>query len=94
MAFVRGVTLDFSRPCKLTDNAFIESLSGKFRAEVPERQLVSQPRRGAAKMRGLAQRLQRGPAAQRDRQPSNCDASSVSWQSRPDGYPMKPDFSA
>ena len=33
MAYKRGVTLDFSRPGKLTDNAFIESLNGKFRAE-------------------------------------------------------------
>src|SRR5580698_7339184 len=32
-AFLRGVTLDFSRPGKPTDNAFIESLNGKFRAE-------------------------------------------------------------
>jgi len=29
----RGVTLDFSRPGKPTDNAFIESFNGKFRAE-------------------------------------------------------------
>ena len=28
----RGVTLDFSRPGKPTDNAFIESFDGKFRA--------------------------------------------------------------
>src|SRR5205823_2378660 len=28
-----GVTLDFSRPGKPTDNAFIESFNGKFRAE-------------------------------------------------------------
>jgi putative transposase len=27
------VTLDFSRPGKPTDNAFIESFNGKFRAE-------------------------------------------------------------
>jgi len=32
-AFMRGVTLDFSRPGKPIDNAFIESLNGKFRAE-------------------------------------------------------------
>jgi putative transposase len=32
-AFVRGVTLDFSRPGKPTDNSFIESFNGKFRAE-------------------------------------------------------------
>jgi putative transposase len=32
-AYHRGVILDFSRPGKPTDNAFIESLNGKFRAE-------------------------------------------------------------
>jgi putative transposase len=32
-AYQRGVTLDFSRPGKPTDNAFIESYNGKFRAE-------------------------------------------------------------
>ena len=32
-AYMRGVTLDFSRPGKPTDNAFIESLNGKFRTE-------------------------------------------------------------
>ena len=28
-----AITLDFSRPCKSTDNAFIESFNGKLRAE-------------------------------------------------------------
>ena len=32
-AIMRGVTLDFCRPGKPTDNAFIESFNGKFRAE-------------------------------------------------------------
>jgi putative transposase len=32
-AYQRGVTLDFSRPGKPTDRAFIESLNGKFRAD-------------------------------------------------------------
>ena len=32
-AFVRGVTLDFSRPGKPTDNSYIESFNGKFRQE-------------------------------------------------------------
>ena len=32
-AYSHGVVLDFSRPGKPTDNAFIESFNGKFRAE-------------------------------------------------------------
>jgi len=32
-AYQRGVTLDFSRPGKPTDNAFIESFNGRFRVE-------------------------------------------------------------
>jgi putative transposase len=32
-AYQHGVTLDFSRPGKQTDNVFIESFNGKFRAE-------------------------------------------------------------
>lgn len=32
-AYTRGVTLDFSRSGKPTDNAFIKSFNGKFRAE-------------------------------------------------------------
>jgi putative transposase len=32
-AYARGVTLDFSRPGKPTDNAFIEAFNGRFRAE-------------------------------------------------------------
>lgn len=32
-AYIDGVTLDFSRPSKLTDNANIEAFDGRFRAE-------------------------------------------------------------
>jgi putative transposase len=32
-AYANGVTLDFSRPGKPTDNAFIETFNGRFRAE-------------------------------------------------------------
>jgi transposase InsO family protein len=32
-AYQRGVVLDFSRPGKPTDNAFIEAFNGRFRAE-------------------------------------------------------------
>ena len=32
-AYQKGVILDFSRPGKPTDNAFIESFNGKFRQE-------------------------------------------------------------
>ena len=31
--YAKGVTLDFSRPGKPTDNAFIEAFNGRFRAE-------------------------------------------------------------
>uniref|UniRef100_UPI0012EC6986 integrase core domain-containing protein n=1 Tax=Terasakiella pusilla TaxID=64973 RepID=UPI0012EC6986 len=31
--YLNGVTLDFSRPGKPTDNAFIESFNGSFRME-------------------------------------------------------------
>jgi putative transposase len=32
-AYQRGVTLDFSRPGKPTDNAFIEAFNSRFRAK-------------------------------------------------------------
>jgi putative transposase len=35
-AYESGVTLDFSRPGKPTDNAYVESFNGRFRAECLE----------------------------------------------------------
>jgi putative transposase len=32
-AYHKGIVLDFSRPGKPTDNSYIESFNGKFRAE-------------------------------------------------------------
>jgi putative transposase len=32
-AYAKGLTLDFSRPGKPTDNAYIEAFNGRFRAE-------------------------------------------------------------
>lgn len=32
-AYAKGVTLDFSRPGKPTDNAFMEAFNGRFRSE-------------------------------------------------------------
>ncbi len=34
-AYTKGVTLDFSRPGKPTDNAFAEAFNGRVRAECP-----------------------------------------------------------
>ena len=39
-AYRNGVKIDFSRPGKPTDNAFVESFNGTFRSGVPEHPLV------------------------------------------------------
>ncbi|MGY2932218.1 transposase InsO family protein [Bradyrhizobium sp. GM6.1] len=56
-AYQRGVTLDFSRPDKPTDNAFIEAFNGRFRAELPQHALVPQPCGRPRKSGDLAQIL-------------------------------------
>ncbi len=53
-AYRRGVMLDFSRPGKPTDNAFIESLNGKFRAECLNTHWFMSLDEDAPNMRGLA----------------------------------------
>jgi len=42
-AYTRGVVLDFSRPGKPTDNAFIEAFNGRFRGRVSQCPLVHGP---------------------------------------------------
>ena len=39
-AYRHGITLDFSRPGKSTDNSFIEAFNGRFPRRMPERALV------------------------------------------------------
>jgi putative transposase len=55
--YAKGVTLDFSRPGKPTDNAFIEAFNGRFTSRMPERPRVLDPCRRPRKNGGLAQIL-------------------------------------
>ena len=61
-AYSHGVTLDFSRPGKPTDNAFIEAFNGRFRAECLNAHWFLTLADATEKLGGLAQRLQRGSA--------------------------------
>jgi transposase InsO family protein len=89
-AFMRGVTLDFSRPGKPADNAFIESLNGKFRAECLNANWFLSLDEARRKCEAWRRDYKRGAPAQRDWQPSACGASSGGRQSRPARRPMKP----
>jgi putative transposase len=81
-AYQRGVTLDFSRPGKPTDNAYIEAFNGRFRAEW-ERPLVPEPCRRPRKDGGLAQVLQRRTPPWGDR-PKDADYAAESrWRIQP-----------
>lgn len=62
-AYENGVMLDFSRPGKPTDHAFVESFNGRLR-DVPVRSLVPVAGRCGVKDRGLATGIQREPASQ------------------------------
>lgn len=53
-AYIKGVTLDFSRPGKPTDDAFIEAFNGKFRAECLNAHWFMSLDEAREKMRGLA----------------------------------------
>jgi putative transposase len=61
-AYRHGVTLDFSRPRKPTDNAFIEAFNGRLRAKRLSAHWFLSLGPRAGKAGGLAQALQRGAA--------------------------------
>ena len=53
-AYQNGVKIDFSRPGKPTDKAFVESFNGIFRAEcwTPTGSMISMKQRGSSKTGG------------------------------------------
>jgi transposase InsO family protein len=62
-ANAHGLTLEFSRPGELTDNAFIEAFNGAVPSQISERPPVLEACRPAGKDGDLAQALQRVSAA-------------------------------
>ena len=66
-AYLNGVEIDFSRPGKPTDNAFIEAFNARLRADRrmrrSERVLVPVPGRCPGARRGMEVPLQRGTTA-------------------------------
>jgi putative transposase len=75
-AYQHGVTLDFSRPGKPTDNAFIEAFNSRFRAECLNAHC---PGKGG----GLAQILQRRTPAWGDRAEDPNITAQSRWRSQP-----------
>ena len=63
-AYLHGVTLDFSRPGKPTDNAFIEAFNGKLRQECLSAHWVLTLADAREKMEAWRRVLQRGPTPQ------------------------------
>ena len=52
-AYQNGMKIDFSRPGKPTDNAFVESFNADLPKRMPERSLVHEPKGGKAADRSL-----------------------------------------
>ena len=82
-AYQRDVTLDFSRPGKPTDNAFIEAFNGRFRAECLNTHWFLSVADARKKFGGLAQILQRGASARCDRPESADYVAESRWRSQP-----------
>ena len=82
-AYQRGVTLDFSRPGKPTDNAFIEAFNGRFRAECLNAHWFLSLADAQEKIGGLAQVLQRGTPAWGDRAKDADYVAQSRWRSQP-----------
>ena len=57
-AYRNGVKIDFSRPGKPTDNAFVESFNGTFRFGVPGHPLVHRSEGGQTADRSLEAGIQ------------------------------------
>ena len=82
-AYQRGVTLDFSRPGKPTDNAFIEAFNGRFRVECLNAHWFMSLADAQQKDGGLAQVLQRRTPAWGDRAESADYHAEPRWRSQP-----------
>ncbi len=57
-AYRHGVKIDFSRPGKSTDNAYVESFYGTFRAECLDAHWFATPTEARGVIRGVAPGIQ------------------------------------
>jgi len=80
-AWSNGVTLDFSRPGKPTDNAFVESSNGKVRAECIDQDWFLSP--DNARSNCTAERIQRGTTAQCHREQDPCGVHEIHRATQP-----------
>ena len=91
-AYMKGVTLDFSRPGKPTDNAFIELFNGKFRAECLNANWFLSLDEARAKCEDWRRDYNEVRPHSCNRQQNADRASSDARQHRPAGRRMKPEF--
>jgi hypothetical protein len=82
-AYAKGVTLDFSRPGKPTDNAFIEAFNGRFRAECLNAHWFLTLNDARSKMEDWCQILQRGAPTWRHREQVPDHVANPRWRRQP-----------